>query len=227
MNGDDDPHMKCSISPATAAKMVPDGATVMIGGFMGVGTPRRIIDALVRREARNLTVIANDTARPGVGIGKLISAGCVSRAIVSHIGTNPETQACMIAKEIEVILVPQGTLAERIRAAGSGLGGILTPTGVETLAAEGREMVRVGDRDYLLETALAAEFALVAARSADYLGNLVYSLTARNFNPLMALAASCVIAEPNEVVPTGVLPPDAIHTPGVLVDHLIERMQLT
>lgn len=217
--------MRSSISPAVAAGLVPDGATVMIGGFMGVGTPRRLIDALVRREARDLTIIANDTARPGVGIGKLISAGCVSRVIVSHIGTNPETQARMISGEIELDLVPQGTLAERIRAAGAGLGGILTPTGVGTRAAEGKQTVRVGDADYLLETALAAEYALVAARSADYLGNLVYSLTARNFNPLMTMAAECVIAEPNEVVPTGVLPPDAIHTPGVLVDHLIERLQ--
>lgn len=174
---------------------------------------------------RDLTVIANDTARPGVGIGKLISAGSVSRVIVSHIGTNPETQARMISGEIDVVLVPQGTLAERIRAAGAGLGGILTATGIGTLAAEGKDIIRVEGRDYLLETSLSAEFALVAARSADYMGNLVYSLTARNFNPIMALAASCVIAEPNEIVPTGVLPPDAIHTPGVLVDHLIERSQ--
>ncbi|WP_374634718.1 3-oxoacid CoA-transferase subunit A [Paracoccus sp. (in: a-proteobacteria)] len=217
--------MRSSISPAAAADIVQDGATVMIGGFMGVGTPRRIIDALVKRGARDLTVIANDTARPGIGIGKLISAGCVSRVIVSHIGTNPETQARMIAGEIEVALVPQGTLAERVRAAGAGLGGVLTPTGVGTLVAEGKQIVQVEGRDFLLETALGAEFALVAARSADYLGNLVYSLTARNFNPLMALAAACVIAEPNEIVPTGVLPPDSIHTPGVLVDHLIERWQ--
>jgi acetate CoA/acetoacetate CoA-transferase alpha subunit len=199
----------------------------MIGGFMGVGTPRRIIDALVARGARGLTLIANDTARPGVGVGKLITAGCVSQVIVSHIGTNPETQARMIAGEINVELVPQGTLAERIRAAGAGLGGVLTPTGLGTTAAEGKQTVRVGSRDYLLETALGADVALIAARSADYLGNLVYSLTARNFNPLMAMAAPCVMAEPNEVVPTGVLPPDSIHTPGVLVDYLIERWQMS
>lgn len=217
--------MRSSVSPARAAEIVPDGATVMIGGFMGVGTPQRLIDALVSRGACDLTVIANDTARPGVGIGKLIGAGCVSKVITSHIGTNPETQRRMIAGEIEVELVPQGTLAERIRAAGAGLGGVLTPTGVGTLAAEGKELVQVAGRSYLLETALGAEFALIASRSADYMGNLVYSLTARNFNPLMALAASCVIAEPNEVVPTGILPPDAIHTPGVLVDHLVERRQ--
>jgi acetate CoA/acetoacetate CoA-transferase alpha subunit len=127
---------------------VPDGAVVMIGGFMGVGSPRRIIDALVARGARGLTVIANDTARPGVGIGKPIGAGCVSRLVVSHIGTNPETQARMISGELAVELVPQGTLAERIRAAGAGLGGVLTPTGLGTIAAEGKQTVRVGDRDH-------------------------------------------------------------------------------
>ncbi|WP_370160857.1 3-oxoacid CoA-transferase subunit A [Limimaricola soesokkakensis] len=217
--------MRGSIPPERAAAFVPDGATVMIGGFMGVGTPHRIIDALVARGARGLTIIANDTARPGIGIGKLVSAGCVSRLVVSHIGTNPETQARMNAEEVEVELVPQGTLAERVRAGGAGLGGVLTPTGVSTMAAKEKRTIEVGQREYLLETALVADVALLAARSSDYMGNLVYSLTARNFNPLMATAAPCVIAEPNEIVPVGVLPPDAIHTPGVLVDHLIERWQ--
>ena len=191
---------------------------------MGVGSPHRVIAALVARGARGLTVIANDTARPGVGIGRLISAGCVARVIASHIGTNPETQARMIAGEIAVELVPQGTLAERIRAAGAGLGGVLTQTGLGTLAAEGKQTVQVAAGTYLLEPALGADVALIAARSADYMGNLAYSLTARNFNPLMAMAAPCVIAEPNEVVPVGVLAPDVIHTPGVLVDHLVERL---
>jgi acetate CoA/acetoacetate CoA-transferase alpha subunit len=217
--------VRTSLSPAAAAALVPDGAVVMIGGFMGVGTPHRVVRALIERGARDLTVIANDTARPGVGIGLLIGAGCVAKAIVSHIGTNPETQARMIAGEIEVELVPQGTLVERIRAAGAGLGGVLTPTGVGTLAAEGKQTLELNGRAYLLEPALPGDFALVAARSADYMGNLVYSLTARNFNPLMALAGACVIAEPNEIVPVGVLPPDAIHTPGVVVDHVIERLQ--
>ncbi|MBE7201724.1 CoA transferase subunit A [Methylobacterium sp. A49B] len=215
--------MRTSLTPHAAAALVPDGATIMIGGFMGVGTPNRVIDALVARGARNLTVIANDTARPGVGIGKLIGAGAVSRAIVSHIGTNPETQRAMLAGEIAVDLVPQGTLAERVRAGGSGLGGVLTTTGLGTVVAEGKIVVRVGGREFLVEEALRAAVALVAARSADYAGNLVYSLTARNFNPLMAMAAETVIAEPNEIVPVGVLAPDVIHTPGVLVDHLVER----
>ncbi len=215
--------MRTAIDPATAAGLVPDGASVMVGGFMGVGSPHRIIDALVARGARGLTIIANDTARPGVGIGKLISAGCVARAVVSHIGTNPETQKRMIAGEIAVDLVPQGTLAERIRAAGAGLGGVLTRTGIGTLVADGKVVLRVGGEDFLVEEALGADVALLAARTADYSGNLAYALTARNFNPLMAMAAKLVIAEPDEIVPVGVLPPDAVHTPGVVIHHLLER----
>jgi acetate CoA/acetoacetate CoA-transferase alpha subunit len=203
--------------------MVPDGAIVMIGGFMGVGSPNRIIDALISRGARRLTVIANDTARPGTGIGKLISAGVVSRVIVSHIGTNPETQKKILGGDLEAELVPQGTLAERIRAGGAGLGGVLTATGIGTAVAEGKRVVTIDGRDFLIESALTADIALVAARSADYAGNLVYSLTARNFNPLMVMAATTVFAESNEIVPVGVLPPDVIHSPGVLVDHLIAR----
>ena len=218
--------MRTALSPAAAAALVPDGATVMIGGFMRVGSPHRTIAALVARGARGLTVIANDTARPGVGIGRLITAGCVARVVVSHIGTNPETQRLMLSGAIAVELVPQGTLAERIRAGGAGLGGVLTATGLGTLAGEGRQVVQVDGREYLIEPALKAEIALVAARSADYAGNLVYSLTARNFNPLMAMAAETTIAEANEVVPLGVLAPDVIHTPGVLIDHLLERPQL-
>jgi acetate CoA/acetoacetate CoA-transferase alpha subunit len=218
--------MRTAIGPAAAAAMVPDGASVMIGGFMGVGSPHRIIAALAARGARGLTVIANDTARPGVGIGKLITAGCVARAIVSHIGTNPETQKKMLAGEIVVELVPQGTLAERVRAAGAGLGGVLTRTGLGTLVAEGKRVIAVDGEEFLLETALSADVALLAARTADYTGNLAYSLTARNFNPLMAMAARLVIAEPDEIVPLGVLPPDAVHTPGVVVHHLLERPRL-
>jgi acetate CoA/acetoacetate CoA-transferase alpha subunit len=218
--------MRSAITPAAAAELVPDGASVMVGGFMGVGSPHRIINALVTRGVRNLTLIANDTARPGVGVGKLIDAGCVARVVASHIGTNPETQRRMLSGEIEVELVPQGTLAERIRAGGAGLGGVLTATGLGTIAGEGRMVVQVDGRDFLVEPALKADIALVAARSADYIGNLVYSLTARNFNPLMAMAAATTIAEANEVVPLGVLSPDVIHTPGVLVDYLVERPQL-
>jgi acetate CoA/acetoacetate CoA-transferase alpha subunit len=217
--------MRSAISAEKAAGMIPDGASIMFGGFMGVGSPDRIFDALVARGAKGLTVIGNDTARPGVAVGKLIDAGCVAKAIVSHIGTNPVTQKKMIAGEIEVELVPQGTLAERIRAAGSGLGGVLTRTGIGTVVAEGKQTVQVNGSEYLLELPLSADFALIKAREADYNFNLTYRLTATNFNPVMALAGKTVIAEPDEVLPVGVIPPDAVRTPGVLVHFLLERPQ--
>jgi acetate CoA/acetoacetate CoA-transferase alpha subunit len=215
--------MRRAISAAEAAVLIPDGASVMFGGFMGVGTATRVVEALVERGARGLTIIGNDTARPGVGVGRLIEAGCVARAIVSHIGTNPMTQQKMIAGEIEVELVPQGTLAERIRAGGGGLGGVLTPTGVGTTVADGKQIITVQGREFLLELPIRADFALIHAHEADYNFNLTYRLTATNFNPVMALAADCVIAEPDDVVPVGVLPPDAVRTPGILVHHLVAR----
>jgi acetate CoA/acetoacetate CoA-transferase alpha subunit len=215
--------MKCAISPAAAAALIPDGAVVMIGGFMGVGSPHRLIDALVAAAKKNLTVIANDTGLPGFGIGKLITAGCVSRVIASHIGLNPETQKRMLAGEIEVELAPQGTLAERIRAAGYGLGGVLTKTGLGTIAAEGKRIIEIDGEPWLYAAPLSAEFALVAAERADYSGNLAYQLTAMNFNPVMAMAGGVVICEPREILPVGAIPPDSVNTPGVLVDHLIER----
>lgn len=209
-----------------AVEMIPDGATLMIGGFLGVGSPHRIIDELVRQGRNNLTVIANDTARPELGIGKLIVAKLVRKAIVSHIGTNPETQRQMIAGDLQVELVPQGTLAERIRAAGYGLGGVLTPTGLGTSVAEGKRIVEVDGRSFLLELPIRADFALLAARRADYNGNLDYALTARNFNPVMAMAAATVIVEAKEIVPVGVIPPDDVITPQILVDYLIERERI-
>ena len=205
--------------------MIPDGAGVLIGGFMGVGTPERIIDAMVAKGLRDLTVIANDNAMPGRGIGKLITAGCVAKTIASHIGLNPETQARMISGELEVELVPQGTLVERIRAGGVGLGGVLTPTGIGTPVEDGKEKISVDGKEYLLEKPLRGDFALINAHQADYVGNLAYSLTAHNFNPVMALAADVVIAEPRNIVPVGMITPDAVKTPGVLVDHLLERAQ--
>lgn len=213
--------MKGALKPAAAAEMIPDGATLMIGGFMGVGSPERLIEALVARGARDLTVIANDTARPGRGIGKLISARSVARVIASHIGLNPETQAQMLAGEIEVDLVPQGTLVERIRAGGMGLGGVLTQTGLGTEAAVGKQVIEVNGDHWLVETPLRADFAMIGAWQADYVGNLAYLLTSHNFNPVMALAGKRVIAEPDSIVPVGVIPPDAVKTPGVLVDHLL------
>ncbi len=215
--------MRRAITAAAAAELVPDGASVMFGGFMAVGSPERIIDALVARGARDLTIIGNDTARPGLGVGKLIDAGCVARCIVSHIGTNPVTQRKMLAGEMEVLLVPQGTLAERIRAGGAGLGGVLTPTGIGTVVEDGKQVIELDGRRFLLETALRADVAIVHAHEADHAFNLTYRLTAMNFNPVIALAATCVIAEAGEIVPVGVIPPDMVRTPGILVDHLVER----
>jgi acetate CoA/acetoacetate CoA-transferase alpha subunit len=204
-----------------AVAMIPDGASLMIGGFMGVGTPERIVDELVRQGKRELTVIANDNALPGVGVGKLVSAGLVRRTIASHIGLNPETQQKMIAGSMEVELVPQGTLIERIRAGGHGLGGVLTPTGVGTVVEEGKQRIEVNGKPFLLETALRADFALIHAFLADYLGNLAYALTARNFNPVMAMAADTVIVTAENIVPVGVIAPDHVVTPGPLVDYLV------
>jgi acetate CoA/acetoacetate CoA-transferase alpha subunit len=210
-----------TISLEESAAQVPDGASIMMGGFMGVGTPGRLIDELVRQGRRDLTVIANDTAMPGVGIGKLVSAKALRKVIVSHIGLNPETQRQMIAGEMEVELVPQGTLIERIRAGGYGLGGILTPTGVGTVVAEGKRTIEVDGRDFLLETPLRADFALLQSFLCDYLGNLTYALTARNFNPVIAMAASTVIVDAEHIVPVGVIPPDQVVTPAALVDFVV------
>jgi len=209
------------ISIEGAAAMIPDGASLMVGGFMGVGTPERVIDELVRQHKKNLAVIANDTAIPGRGIGKLVTAGLLGKVIASHIGLNPETQQQMIAGKIAVDLVPQGTLIERIRAGGSGLGGILTPTGVGTVVEDGKRKIEVNGTSYLLETALRADFALVHAFLADYAGNLSYALTARNFNPVIALAADTVIVTADHIVPVGVIAPDHVVTPAAVVDYLV------
>jgi len=210
-----------AIAIQDAVAMIPDGASLMIGGFMAVGTAERLIDELVRQEKRNMTVIANDTAMPGKGIGKLISASLISRVIASHIGLNSETQEQMIAGKIAVELVPQGTLIERIRAGGFGLGGILTPTGVGTVVEEGKRRIEVDGKSYLLETALRADFALVQAFLADYLGNLSYALTARNFNPVLAMAADTVMVTAEHIVPVGVIAPDHVMTPAPIVDYLV------
>jgi acetate CoA/acetoacetate CoA-transferase alpha subunit len=203
--------------------MIPDGATLMIGGFFGVGVPHRLIQDLAASGRKELTIIANDTDYPGRGIGKLIEAHAVKRLVASHIGANPETQRQMLAGELEVELVPQGTLAERIRAGGSGLGGVLTKTGLGTVVERGKLTIDVNGERWLLETPLRADFALVNAWQVDYLGNLTYQLTAQNFNPLMAMAAATVIVEAEEIVPVGTIPPDSVRTSGTLVDHLLER----
>ena len=213
-----------TLSLSQSVALIPDGASLMVGGFMAVGTPERIIDEIVRQKKRDLTVIANDTAAPARGIGKLVDAKLLRKLIVSHIGLNPETQRQMMAGELEVELVPQGTLIERIRAGGYGLGGILTQTGIGTSVEEGKQRIDVDGRSYLLELPLRADFALVQAFLADYLGNLSYALTARNFNPVMAMAAQTVVVCAEHIVPTGVISPDHIMTPAPVVDYLVANL---
>ena len=202
--------------------MVKDGNTVMIGGFLGVGTPDTIVDALVAQGTKQLTVIANDTAFPDKGIGKLVVNKQLEKAIVSHIGTNPETGRQMNAGEMAVDLVPQGSLAEKVRAGGAGLGGVLTPTGLGTIVAEGKQVITVDGREYLLEKPLRADVALLKAKTADKAGNLIFHRSARNFNPLMATAADIVIVEADNIVETGALDPDAVMLPGIFVKYLVQ-----
>ena len=210
-----------TLSLDQSVEMIPHGASLMVGGFMAVGTPERIIDEIIRQGKRDLTLIANDTAMPGKGIGKLVQSKLLRKVIVSHIGLNPETQRQMMAGELEVELVPQGTLIERIRAGGHGLGGILTQTGVGTAVDNGKQRIEVKGKSYLLETALRADFALVQAFIADDLGNLSYALTARNFNPVIAMAADTVIAGADNIVPIGVISPDHVVTPAPIVDYIV------
>lgn len=204
-----------------AVATVKDGMTIMIGGFLGCGTPEKIVDALVAKGVKDLTLIANDTAMPDRGIGKLIVNRQFKKIVVSHIGTNPVTGKQMIAGELEVHLIPQGTLAERIRAGGAGLGGVLTPTGLGTVVEEGKQKVVVDGREYLLETPLKADVALLKAHKADRCGNLVYRRAARNFNPVMATAADKVVAEIEQLVENGEVDPDHVVTPGLFVDMLV------
>ncbi|MDA8480413.1 acetate CoA-transferase subunit alpha [Citrobacter sp. Awk 4] len=198
-----------------------DGMTIMVGGFIGVGTPPRLVDALLDSGVRDLTLIANDTAFVDTGIGPLIVNGRVSKVIASHIGTNPETGRRMIAGEMEVLLVPQGTLIEQIRCGGAGLGGFLTPTGVGTVVEDGKQTMTLDGKKWLLERPLRADLALIRAHRADPLGNLTYQLSARNFNPLIALAADITLVEPDELVEIGDLLPDQIVTPGAVIDHIV------
>jgi acetate CoA/acetoacetate CoA-transferase alpha subunit len=209
------------VSVEQAVAMIPEGASLMIGGFMGVGTPERLMDELVRQRKSGLSIIANDAAVPGKGIGKLVDTKLVARVIASHIGLNPKLQQQMMEKSVSVDLVPQGTLIERIRAGGYGLGGVLTPTGLGTIAEHGKQRVDVDGKTWLLEMPLRSQFALVHAFLADHLGNLSYALTARNFNPLIAMAADTVIVTADHIVPVGVIAPDHVVTPAPLVDYLV------
>lgn len=216
--------MKSKIRTANEALAeLKDGMTVMIGGFLGVGAPEILVTEVLDKDTKDLTVIGNDTGFPDKGIGRLIVAKRIKKAIASHVGTNPETGRQMNAGETEVVLVPQGTLAEQVRAAGAGLGGILTPTGVGTVVEEGKQKITIDGKDYLLELPMHADFALINAYKADEKGNLVYRRSARNFNPLMAMAAKVVVAEVEHIVPVGDIDPDEVITPGLFVTYLVKK----
>jgi acetate CoA/acetoacetate CoA-transferase alpha subunit len=222
------------ISATEAAAKVQEGDVLMSGGFMGCGAAHTLIQALKARGMKGLTLISTDTAmhdfKTGnvTGIGHVVRDGAFKKIIASHIGLNQETQRQMNAGETEVELVPQGTLAERIRAGGAGLGGFLTPTGLGTEVSEGKQIITVEDRPYLLELPLKGNIAFIKAKKADKAGNLVYAGTARNFNPMMATAAELVIAEVEELVEIGAIDPNHVHTPSIFVDFLVlaERLEM-
>ena len=205
-----------------AASYIKDGMTVAVGGFIGAGTPEKLIDAVIAKGIKDLTLICNDTAFPDKGVGKWVVNRVVSRIIVSHIGTNPETGRQMNAGELKVELVPQGTLAERVRAAGAGLGGILTRTGIGTVVEEGKEKITVNGKEYLLELPLKADVALLKGSIVDKKGNIYYKKATRNFNPLMATAADLVIVEAEKIVEVGELDPTDVMTPSIFVDVITQ-----
>jgi acetate CoA/acetoacetate CoA-transferase alpha subunit len=203
---------------------IKDGSVIMVGGFMTCGTPEILIDALVKKGVKNLTIICDDGGWPDKGVGRLITGGQVKHLIASHVGLNPEVarrnNTDVEADKLELTLVPQGTLAERIRAGGAGLGGILTPTGVGTVIAEGKQIVNIDGKDFLLEKSLRADFALIRASRIDKFGNVVFYGTTKNFNPLMATAADYVIAGACEIVETGSIDPNIVHLSGIFVDAI-------
>ena len=210
------------ISIEEAVSKVKDGMTIMVGGFLANGTPNKIVDALAKSGVKNLTLICNDTAYPDKGVSQLIANKQVKKLFVSHIGTNPHTSEQMNSGELEIEFCPQGSLAERVRAGGCGLGGILTQTGMGTIVAEGKQIVNVDGKDYLLEKPLRADIALVGASLGDKAGNLVYRGTSQNFNPLMASAADLVIAEINELVEVGEIAAENVKTPSIMVDFIVK-----
>ena len=224
------------ITAKEAAAMVKSGDFVMVGGFLGHGTPDSIINELAETDVKDLTLAANDTGVPAAdpengvkgekhgfrGVSELIARHKVKTLHVSHIGTNPETGRQMSAGEMEVILTPQGTLAEKIRAGGFGLGGVLTPTGVGTDVAEGKQVINVDGKDYLLETALKGDVCLIKGSIVDKLGNVYYKGTTRNFCPLMAAACKTVIVEAEKIVEPGEIAPEDVMTSFILVDYIVD-----
>ncbi len=199
-----------------------DGASIMVGGFMNIGTPLNIVHEICASDVKDLTIICNDAGLPGVGVGELINAGKVKKLIASHIGLNPIAGEKMTSGEIEIELVPQGTLAERIRAGGAGLGGFLTPTGFGTVVQEGKEVINVDGKDFLLEKPLKADFAILLGHIVDKKGNVRYHETIRNFNPLMATACETVGIEARQVVEIGEIDPDTVVTPHIFIDYIME-----
>jgi 3-oxoacid CoA-transferase subunit A len=207
---------------AAAVAQIPDGATIMMGGFGLCGIPENLIAALRARGTRGLTVISNNAGVDRFGIGVLLESRQVRKMVSTYVGENQEFERQCLSGELELELVPQGTFAERIRAGGAGIGGFFTPTGYGTVVAEGKETRVIDGRDFVLEKPLTADFAFVKAFRGDRLGNLVYHRTARNFNPVMATAAAVTIAEVEELVEPGALDPDAIVTPGIFVKHIFQ-----
>ena len=210
------------IKLAEAAKLVKDGDRVFFGGFLVNGGARQLIDELVRLNVKDLTLISNDTGFPDLGQGKLIVNKQIKKVQATHIGTNPETAKQNFAGELEVELIPQGTMAERIRAAGFGLGGILTPTGLGTEVGEGKEIMTVDGRDFLLEKPLFADVAILYADTVDTMGNMRYKGSEQNFNHVMASAATITIVESPHVIATGEMDPNQVQTPGVLIDYIVD-----
>jgi acetate CoA/acetoacetate CoA-transferase alpha subunit len=209
------------ISMDEAVGKLSDGMTIMVGGFMGCGNTHHIVQAMIDAGLKDLTLIANDAAMPGYGIAKLVEQKRLRRLITSHVGLNPQVGVQMNAGELEVELVPQGTLVERIRSGGAGLGGVLTPTGIGTPVADGKQVLSIDGRDYLLEKPLRADVALVNGYRVDPAGNVWYRGDARNFNPVMATAADLVIVEADHLVELGDIPPEDVVTPGVFVDYIV------
>ncbi|MEI2471566.1 CoA transferase subunit A [Peribacillus frigoritolerans] len=204
-----------------ALEHISDGCTLMYGGFGGVGTPPTLVQGILAKGVKELTLIGNDTGFPDIGIGRLVTAERAKKVIASHIGSNPNAGKLMTEGKLQVEFSPQGTLAERIRAGGVGLGGIFVDVGIGTIAEEGKDKIVIEGKEYLVETALTAEVSIVHAKKADSLGNLVYDKTACNFNPLVAMAGAFTIAEVEEIVPAGELDPECIATPGIYVDMVI------
>ncbi len=204
-----------------AVAKVQSGMTVMIGGFLAVGTAENIVDGIVASGVKDLTIICNDTAFADKGLGKLIANKQVAKVITSHIGTNPATIEQMNNKELEVEFSPQGTLAERVRAGGAGLGGVLTPTGLGTMVAEGKDIITVDGKEFLLEKPLKADVAIIGASVSDEEGNLIYKGTTQNFNPLMAMAAETVVVEAQEMVKVGEISPEMVKTPSIFIDYIV------